>query len=70
MKTEAWVRAYRDDLKKAVKLPCHCEPMRHSAECYIGGEMMFAVIHALSSILDESPEHDRLVEHIAAELRK
>ena len=65
MKTEAELRAYINDLKFLLRLPCDCQGTRHATECHEGRLMMTHSIATLTWALGESKEADVLVENTA-----
>ena len=65
MKSESEIRAHREALVACRAMPCDCEGTRHELKCFIGGRMMEATIRTLGWILDENPEMDELVNHMA-----
>jgi hypothetical protein len=72
MKTEATIRAYRDDLRRIIAAPCDCDCAAegHALECAVGGKMMEAVHDALMWALDDDGDLDRLVEQTARAARR
>jgi len=72
MKSEREIRAHRDDLLAAARGPCrHQHPTREEqAQCDAGALQMAAAAAALSWALGEPGDYDRVVERIAAGVRR
>jgi hypothetical protein len=70
MKSEALVRAHRDDLRRVREMSCDCAGTAHEVECLIGSRMMYCAEQTLSWALGENDAMDAMVEEMAKRVRE
>ena len=70
MKTEGEIRRHARDLGRAINAECSCSDDGHAAECESGRMLMAAAMRALLWALGEEGTYQRVVDHMASELRR
>lgn len=70
MKTPEEIRRHRDDIERAIRLPCGCAGTEHEEKCIRGMWMMRASVGVLNWVLGEDEGYQSMVDTMAREVRR